>query len=365
MKIRFNRTALQDALSMVTSVIPSRTPKPILQCLKIVAEKDVVRISATDMEAGITYTISQVEVDKPGQAVIPADKFTSIVRESFDEVIEIETDENAAHIKGSDSFFTIFTQDTAQYPAIPEFDGAADLEVSLDRLQEAILQTVFSAAKESTRYALNGILWEVQGKKLSLVATDGRRLAKSTLSLEKTPKEPQGRIIAPCKTMALLEKIPARDKATVAVQFSGNHIMIACDPVVISSNLVEGNFPKYEDIIPKDYDKKLTLPKDAFLSAVRRAALLASEDSKGIKVSLKKNNMVITSRAPETGDAQIDMAVEYEQDPIEIGFNPQYLVDVLRIVKGGDLEMHLGQSDRPGLFKIGTGFLYIVMPVNL
>lgn len=365
MKVRFNRTALQDALSMVTSIIPSRTPKPILQCVRIVAEKDVVHLSGTDLEAGITYMISQVEVDKTGQAVVPADKFTSIVRESFDEVIEIETDENAAHIKCSDSFFTIYTQDPAQYPEMPAFDGKADLEVGLDRLQEAILQTVFAAAKESTRYALNGILWEVQGKKLSLVATDGRRLAKSTVSLDKTPKEPQGRIIAPCKTMALLEKIPARDKAMVSIQFSDNHIMISCDPVVISSNLVEGNFPKYEDIIPRDYEKKITLPKDAFLSAVRRAALLSSEDSKGIKISLKKNNMVITSRAPETGDAQIDLAVEYDQDPIEIGFNPQYLVDALRIIKSGDLEMHLGQSDRPGLFKVGAGFIYIVMPVNL
>jgi len=365
MKVRFNRTALQDALSLVTSIIPSRTPKPILQCMKIVADKDVVRLCATDMEAGITYTVTQVEVDKAGEAVVPADKFSSIVRESFDEVIELETDENSAHLKGSDSFFTIYTQDPTQYPTVPGFDGNADIEVGLDRLQEAIGQTVFAAAKESTRYALNGILWEVHGKKLSLVATDGRRLAKSTLPLDKASREPEGRIIAPCKTMLLLEKIPARDKATVSLRFVDNHITIACEPVVISSNLVEGNFPKYDDIIPKDYDKKLTLPKDAFLSAVRRAALLASDDSKGIKLSLKKNNMVITSRAPETGDAQIDMSIEYESEPIEIGFNPQYLIDVLRVLKSSDFEMHLGQSDRPGMFKSGSGFLYIVMPVNL
>lgn len=365
MKVKFNRVVLQDALSMVTSVIPGRTPKPVLQCLKIVAEKDTVSFSATDLEAGITYTLSQVEVVQTGTVVVPADKFSSIVRESVDEVIELETDENAARLRGSDSIFTIYTQDPAQYPAIPGFDGRADIELSLTHLQEAIGQTLFSAARESTRYALNGVLWEIHGKKLSLVATDGRRLAKSTLSLDKTTKEPQGKVIVPSKMMSLLEKIPVSDKAAVSIKFSDNQIIAASEPVVISSNLVEGSFPKYEDIIPKEYEKKLTLPTHAFHSAVKRAALLAGDDSKGIKVALTKGKMVITSRAPETGDAQVDMAVDYADEPMEIGFNPQYLIDVMRVIKADTFELHLGQPDRPGLIKGGANFLYIVMPVNL
>jgi DNA polymerase-3 subunit beta len=365
MKVKFNRVVLQDALSMVTSVIPGRTPKPVLQCMKIVAEKDTVSLSATDLEAGITYTLSQVEVVEAGTVVVPADKFTSIVRESVDEVIELETDENAAHLRGSDSFFTIYIQDPSQYPTIPGFDGRGDIEVSLAALQEAIGQTLFSTAKESTRYALNGVLWELHGKKLSLVATDGRRLAKSILSLEKATKEPQGRIIVPSKMMSLLEKIPASDKAVVSVKFGDNQIIAACEPVIISSNLVEGSFPKYEDIIPKECDKKLTLPTHAFHSAVKRAALLTGDDSKGIKLALAKGKMIITSRAPETGDAKVDLSVDYADEPIEIGFNPQYLIDVLRVLKADTFELHLGQPDRPGLIKSGANFLYIVMPVNL
>jgi DNA polymerase-3 subunit beta len=128
---------------------------------------------------------------------------------------------------------------------------------------------------------------------------------------------------------------------------------------------VEGNFPKYEDIIPKDYEKKLTLQTESMLSAVRRAALLANEDSKGIRLALDKGSLVLTSRAPETGDAQIDMAVDYKGEPMEIGFNPQFLIDVLRVIKADAFELHLGQSDRPGLIKCGSNFLYIVMPVNL
>ena len=365
MKVTFNRSALQEALALAGSIIPSRTPKPILRCLRITAEKDLVRLAATDLEVGITCQVNQVEIAQEGDVVVPADKIGSIVRESADDVISLEESEATVELRGSDSHFTIYGHDPQQYPSVPGFDGQADLEISLDQLQVAIEQTLFAAARESTRYALNGVLWEVSGKKLILVATDGRRLARTMVTLEKTAKLPEGRIIVPSKTMALLEKINADASAKVSVKFVDNQIAMACENTVISSNLVEGNFPKYEDIIPKDYEKKLKLETAAVLSAVKRAALLANEDSKGIRLLLEDGKLTFSSRAPETGDAQIQMPVEYSGDSIEIGFNPQFLVDVLRVISADDFEMHLGQSDRPGMIKSGAAFLYIVMPVNL
>ena len=367
MKVKFNRTALQDALALVTSVIPSRTPKPILQCLRITSEDDAVRICATDLEAGINYRVTQVEIESPGDIVVPADKVASIIRESADEVIELEASDTTVHIKGADSHFTIYGHDAGQYPAVPGFEGKADLEVNLDLLQEGIEQSVFAAARESTRYALNGVLWEVKGKKLTLVATDGRRLAKSIVNLKSSVNAAlsKERIIVPAKTMALLDRIDADENAVVAVRFVDNQIVLACGQIVISSNLVEGNFPKYEDIIPTDNDKKITLSTEKVLSAVKRAALLANEDSKGIKISLEKGSMTFSSRAPETGDAQIDMAVDYTGAPVEIGFSPQFLIDALRVIKAGEFEFDLGEPDRPGMIKSGGNFVYIVMPVNL
>lgn len=365
MKVKFNRAALQEALTLVMSIIPSRTPKPILQCLRVTTEDDAVRICATDLEVGITVLVRQVEITEKGDVVIPADKLSSIVRESFDEIIEFQAAESAVHLVGSDSRFTIYSHDPAQYPAVPGFEGKADIELKLDKLQEGIEQTVFAAAKESTRYALNGILWEVTGKKMAMVATDGRRLSKATITLDKVGTLPEGRIIVPAKTMSILDKIPAQNETVAGVRFVNNQIVLACGDTVVSSNLVEGNFPKYEDIIPTDYQKKLTLPTGPALSAVKRAALLATEDSKGVKLSLSKNTLVFSSRAPETGDAQIDMPVDYTDEPMEIGFNPQFLVDVLRVIRANDFELHLGLSDRPGLIKSGTNFLYIIMPVNL
>jgi len=211
------------------------------------------------------------------------------------------------------------------------------------------------------------VLWEMKGKKLSLVATDGRRLARCRVNLASVPAERIAtvKIIVPAKTMALLGKISNSDEDTVAVRLADNQILISCANVVISSNLVEGNFPKYEDIVPTDYDKKLTLSTGAVLSAVRRSALLTSEESRGIKLSIGKKTLVFSCRAPETGDAQIDMPINYKAEPIEIGFNPQFLIDVLRVIKTPEIELELGQPDRPGVIKSGTNFLYVLMPINL
>ena len=367
MKANFNRTALTEALGLLTSVIPSRTPKPILRCVRIAASEKEVRICATDLEVGINYLLSEVQVEEAGEVVVPADRLAAIVRESVDEVLSVQATEGTCEIRGADSHFTIYGQEPGQYPAVPDFDGDADIEVNLDNLQDGIEQCLFAAARESTRYAINGVLWEIKGKKLLLVATDGRRLARTRVNLVSAPNErvAAAKVIVPAKTMSLLNKIGGSDKDTVAVRLLDNQILLSCANVVISSNLVEGNFPKYEDIIPTDYGNKLTLSTEAVLSAVRRAALLTSEESRGIKLAIGKNSLVFSSRAPETGDAQINMSIDYKAEPIEIGFSPQFLIDALRAIKTPEFELELGQPDRPGLIKSGQNFLYVLMPINL
>jgi DNA polymerase-3 subunit beta len=366
MKANFNRSALAEALGLLTSVAPSRTPKPILRCVQITAEEKEVRICATDLEVGINYLISEVQVEKTGEVIVPADRLAAVVRESVDEVLVLEAAESKCEIKGADSHFTIYGHEPGQYPVVPDFEGTAEIKVGLSNLQAGIEQCLFATARESSRYAINGVLWEIKDKKLMLVATDGRRLARSRVSLASALKgEAPANLIVPGKAMGLLDKIGGGEKDTVAVKLVDNQILISCSNVVISSNLVEGNFPKYEDIIPTDYDKKLTLSTEAALSAVRRASLLASEESRGIQLSVGKDKLVFSGRAPETGDAQVDMAIDYKGEPIDVGFNPQFLIDALRVIKAADFELELGQPDRPGLIKSGTNFLYVLMPINL
>jgi DNA polymerase-3 subunit beta len=363
MKINFNREAVSNALNLLVSVVPSRTPKPILRCVHITAREKDLCIGATDLEVGIRYLVSEVQVEKTGEAVIQADRLAAIVRESNEEVLRLEENEGAYEIIGKDSRFTIYGQEPSQYPIMPDFEGDANFEVALDNLQAGVAKCLFATAKESSRYAINGILWEVKGKKLLLVSTDGRRLARCSVKISSAPSDLK--VIVPAKTMSIIEKINQQDKEKLAIKLVDNQIRFRYANIVISSALVEGSFPNYEDIIPVDYDKKISLSTEAFLSAVRRAALLTSEESRGIKISITKDSIILSSRAPETGAAQINMAIEYKGDPIDIGFNPQFLVDALRVINTKELEIELGQPDRPGLIKSGTDFLYVLMPISL
>lgn len=368
MKVTFNRSALAEALGLVTSVVPSRTPKPILKCVRIAAAGKDMRISATNLELGVDYLVSEVEVNQEGEAVVEAERLAAIVRESADDVLVLETADTTCEIRGADSHFTVYGQDPKQYPKVPSFgEGQPDLTISLEQLQLGTEQCLFATAKESSRYAINGVLWEVKGKKLMMVATDGRRLARCRVELPHSPAAAMAeqKLIIPARTMALLEKLGSRDKESVSVKLLDGQVLLSCANVVISSNLVEGNFPKYEDIIPKDYDKKLALPTEGALSGVRRAALLTSEESKGIKLSLNADRIVFSGSSPEAGAAEVSMPVEYGGEAIDIGFNPQFLIDVLRVIKAPDFELELGQPDRPGLIRSGADFLYVLMPINL
>jgi DNA polymerase-3 subunit beta len=319
------------------------------------------------LELGINYVVREVNIEQPGDVVVPADSLAGVVRESSDEVLSLEAQEGICKIVGADSHFTIYGQEASQYPVVPSLEGDGDIEITLGKLQHGIEQSLFATAKESTRYALNGVLWEIKGKKLSLVATDGRRLVRSKVDLVSAPSEriAKAKIIVPAKTMALLGKLGGEEKDGVLVKLVDNQALFGWQDVVISSSLVEGNFPKYEDIIPKDYDKKLTLPTEAVASAVRRAALLTSEESKGIRITIASQTIVFSGSAPETGDAKIQMAVDYKAQPIEIGFNPQFLVDALRVIRAAQFELELGQPDRPALITSGANFLYVLMPINL
>ncbi|MCF7974333.1 MAG: DNA polymerase III subunit beta [Phycisphaerae bacterium] len=366
MKVQFNRLALAEALSLLTSVVPSRTPKPILRCVRLDASQDCVHIYATDLEVGINYVLSEVQVIETGQAVLAADRLTAIVRECADDVLTLEVEDNTCQIKGSDSHFTIYGQDPDQFPGVPCSDGAPDIEVSLQELKRGIKQCLFATAKESSRYAINGVLWEIKGKKLLLVATDGRRLAKNSVNLIKGPESDTGlSMIVPSKTLGLVEKLGGDSKDKIAIQLVGSQIILSCSMVSISSNLVEGNFPKYEDIIPKDYDKRIVLDCETVASAVRRASLLASEETKGIKLSISENSLMFSGRAPEAGAAEITMTIEYSGEPISVGFNPQFLTDALRVIQTPEFELDLGQPDRPGLIRSGADFQYVLMPINL
>jgi len=365
MKVIAQTAALQEALALTGGIVNARSPKPVLQCVKLVAKDDTLWVMATDLEVGCRFQVTQVKVEEPGEALVPADRLVAIVRESSDdESLSIETDKEACNIKGAGSRFTIFGYDPAEYPAIAEFPSEGSFEVSSPVLSDMIGKTLFATAKAHSHYAISGVLWEAEGKKLQLVATDGHRLAQVRGGLT-AAAESSCTAIVPTKLMGLIQRVAGGTDEKLSIKIDDNQILVRTSKATLVSSLVQGNFPKYGDVIPKESNRKATVDTSKFEHRIRQAALLTNEESRGIKLSFQESNVTLSSRAPETGEAEVQCPIKLEGEPVDIGFNPTFLVDVLRIIDTDELVVEMSAGNKPAVIKSGHDFLYVIMPVDL
>jgi len=365
MKVVSDRAGLVDQLNVVGPVASTRTPKEPLRCVKVTAKDGSMTLAATDLELAVWMSTPRVEVNQPGEALVPADKLSQIVRESADPTLTIELENDVTHIRGEDAHFQVFGQSPDDFPPLPEFTGDPDFEVDADSLHKLISQTIFATARETSRYAINGVLVERDGKKMTMVATDGRRLAMAKGTCTEAKGEAGGCIV-PTKALNLLMRLLDDPSEDVRVKIADSQAFFATDRATLTTNLVEGSFPPYKDVIPKEHDRKATFKTDVLASGVRRAALLTNEESKGVKFAFSADGLNLSSRAPEMGEAEVSVPSEaFNGETIEIGFNPQFVTDVLKVADAEEVNIELKASNKPGTIKVGTDFLYVVMPVSL
>lgn len=365
MKVICDRGALVEALNLAGGAVVSRTPKPVLTCVKLTADDGKLTLVATDLEVAIRVSTSRVEIEEAGETLVPADKFQQIVRESVDPTLTLESEGEQTHIKGQDSHFKVYGYPVGDFPTVPAFEGDADFEITGSQLSQLVHQTIYATARENSRYAINGVLMERDKNKVTVVATDGHRLAMAKGDC-KGGKAAGATAIVPTRALQQLVKLLGDDEELVRVKIADNQILFATDTALLSSNLVEGNFPPYKDVIPKDGDKKATINTGVLTSAFRRAALLTNEESKGVEMSFSPEGLTLTSRAPELGEAEINVEIAgYEGDPVTIGFNPYYMLDALKVVPVEQVQIDMKASNKPGVLRTGSTFLYVVMPVNL
>lgn len=370
MKTTLPRVEFADALAAIATITSGRTTKPIYNCVKLSTEGKTVELSGTDGEAGLRVMVPAIAVKKAGQTVVHAGRLLEIVRELPDVEIAIEADDRHCTLRASGSSFKIYTQNAADFPQVPGFDDDPDLVVDGATIRQMIALTLFAAARETGRYAINGVLWSKIGKKLNLVATDGRRLAKAAASLH-DGKGADFQAIVPAKTLSVFERVfqPARDAAEgdIELKIMPNQLLARGRDRVLSTALCEGSFPDYEKVIPADNDKTARVLRTEFQSAIRRAYLLTTEESRAVRLSFGKGQLVITSESPEQGEARIELPVEYSGPQIDIGFNPLFLLDPLKNLAHESVGIDLKDHSRPGVFygQDKGDFLYVVMPVAL
>jgi DNA polymerase III subunit beta len=365
MKVIAQTAALQEALALTGSIVQTRTPKPVLQCIKLVADEKQLTLLSTDLEVGCRYHIAAVQVQQVGEALVSAERLGGIVRESGDdESLTLQTDKEACHVRGANGHFKIFGFDPGEYPAVADFEGEGDFQVSSSVLAKMIGKTLFATAKAHSNYAISGVLWEASPKRLQLVATDGHRLAQAKGSLVKAPKADVSAIV-PAKFMSLVARVAGGAEEMLDVKITENQILLRTPRCVIVSSLVQGNFPRYADVIPKECNRKSAIPTGLFEHRIRQAALLTNEESRGIRLSFKKDQVVLTSRAPETGEAEVSCPATLEGEPMDIAFNPAFMIDALRVAETDQVSVEMNAPNKPAVIRAGTDFQYVLMPVDL
>jgi len=367
-KLRLKKDLFAKSLGIAASVVNARNSLPILSNLLIeTSGKDEIRITGTDLEIGITTSIP-AEVIEEGSITVPAKKIFDIIREIPNSDIEFQVAKNnAVHIRVSNdkggSQFKIMGIPKDDYPKLTDHSSEKGIELPQKTLKECIALTIFAISHDETRYVLNGALFSLKEGSLSIISTDGRRLAFVKKEIGQGV-ENAFEVIVPRKTITELSRL-LDEKGNVRVVLVKNQIVFDFGKTFIVSRLIEGHFPNYEQVIPKEETATAQISREDFLQAVKRASLLTSQDSQAVKLEFMKDKLAISSRSPNLGEAREEFPVEFKGDDTVIGFNPNYLTDVLRSLDAESVLVSLSGSDRPGVIKGENGYLYVIMPMQL
>jgi DNA polymerase-3 subunit beta len=368
MKATCHREGLLAACQLVSVAVPSRDVKPVLKNIKAVVDADRCTLVATDTEVGVRMEIRGVKSEESGEALLPASRVVSILREATDEELTIEAGPDACFLRGSLNEFEMPGEDPAIFPDFPAFAEEKHHELTAGVLKEMIRRTIFSVATEATRYgATTGVLWELDDSKVRLVATDGRRLALADgTGIAHAGHSTKGQMpVVPVKAMTLLERNLHEPEEVIRIGFRPNEVLMKTERAMIYSRLVEGRFPNYKQVIPQKHNYKIPLTAGPFQTAVRQAAIMTDEESKRVVFQFAKNKLTLQARGIATGRSKVEMPLNYEGKPVEISFDPKFLVEMLRVLgPEASLSLELVDGNSPALFRDERGdYLYVVVPL--
>ncbi len=368
MKIITSKDSLLKGIQVVQNAVSSKSTLPILSHILFEAKKNEIRLTATDLEIGVSIKIDG-EVAEEGAITVPARKFSEIVKElPSQEPIHISIKKGQSiNIEAGKSYFKLMGLLKDDFPQLPEFPSHSKssdiIKIPQKTLKTMIQLTSFAMSHDETRYVLNGILFSFKDKALKMVATDGRRLAlieKALPELGSVKKD----VIVPMKTIQELNR-NLIEEGDVLFCFKENQLQINLNPITITSRLIEGEYPNYEQVIPKKVKEELKINTQDFLQATRRANILTNQESQSVKINIIKDRMIITKNTPELGEVREEIEVDYKGGELAIGFNPNFLIDVLKNISGEDVKFGFIDPEKPAVIKSGDDYTYIVLPMQV
>jgi DNA polymerase III subunit beta len=372
MKVTIERAELLKSLGHVHRVVERRNTIPILANVLIRADKSALSLKATDLDLEVIESIS-AEVSPAGSTTVPAHMFYDIVRklpEGSQVALESSSDRAVLAVRAGRSRFTLQTLPESDFPDLAAGDMTHKFTLPGADLKRLIDKTQFAISTEETRYYLNGIYLHVAGsgksQALRAVATDGHRLAQTDLPLPAGATGMPG-VIVPRKTVTEVQRLIEDSEAEVSVELSSAKIRFSIGNVVLTSKLIDGTFPDYQRVIPTGNDKELVIDKKDFEAAVDRVSTVSSERGRAVKLSLSGGKLILSVTNPDSGSATEEIEVEYDADPIDIGFNSRYLLDIAAQLDGEVAVLKLADPGSPTLIqdKDAKGALYVLMPMRV
>jgi DNA polymerase-3 subunit beta len=367
MKVRCPREPLLAALQSAAAVVPARSPKPVLTNVKLEATREGTVLSATDLEVGIRIDLDGVEVLAPGAVLLPSGRLSAIVRESPPgTVFEIHADGTASVVKAPRSEFRLPAEDALEFPSVATFPAEAGFELTTPLVRELVRRTVFATDNESSRYALGGVLVELTAEGVIAVGTDGRRLSK----MEGPAKAQEAgagtaQPIVPARAMQLIERCLGGPDLPVLVAVRQAEILVKTAGTTISARLVDGRFPRWRDVFPdRPQAAKVHLVAGPLLAAVRQAAIVTSEQSKGVDFSFEPGQLVLAGRSAESGESRVELPIDHAGDAVRIKLDPRFVVDFLRVLDGGTtVTIEITDPQSACVCRTEDGYGYVIMPL--
>jgi len=362
MKLKVSRDTLLSAIQVVQNVVSTKTTLPILSNILLETRKDSLRLNATDLDIGISCEIP-VEISEEGAITIPAKRFSDIVKEMpVGEILVHSKKNNQIDIEGESCRFKLNGLPKEEFPKFPEFKDKEEICLDQSLLKNMIGLTSFAVSHEESRYVLNGVLLEIANDTIRMVATDGRRLAKIEKKLP-APVKKDIAVIIPIKAIQEINR-NLKDEGDVSFIVGMNQVLFNIGGILIATRIIEGEFPNYNQVIPKPTKNKIRMNTQEFLSCIRRANLLATTDFQAVKFEVFTDKMVVSKTTPDIGESREEIAAEYEGPEMIVGFNPHFLIDFLKNVDQEQVDMELLGADKPAVMRLGD-YLYLALPMRI
>ncbi len=367
MKLKCSRQLLANAFQTVGGIVPSRTPKDILRNVKLTVGDGRATLLATDEFVGIHYEIPEVETDSAGEALLPTSSVSSILRELQDSVVDLEVGEEAIWVRGGHSEFRLPLMDASEFPQVPGFDGDSYYSIAAQPLREMIRRSIFATDVESSRYALGGVQAEFGDSKLTLAATDSRRLAvvSGPCTANQIDQPPAVAPVIPRQAMSQIEKSIPDGDTEVRIAVHPNDVVVHCGPSVVYSRLVEGRFPDYSKVIPGEFASTIDLVVGPFYSAVRQAQIVTNQESRGVDFQFSEGQLTLSSSASDVGESKIELPISYPGPELTITFDPRFISEFLRILdSGNNVQLQLIDSESAAVLRADDSYTYVIMPLS-